>query len=186
MQGCMFFNYFYLGEERNETESEVHQYLIKKKLRFDVSLFLNDSLKGLGENPKFRLNDSIFKHTLIQTRIYNKDHTILTGYGQCFGDFEHGNLFDSIIPTREPYMFFNSNLNFKNEVELFQISDAEKQNLIEQSSKYDYTYVVYWTKWTKKYSMRLLKPISKLKEKYPDRIFLILANSAKDVDWDNY
>ncbi len=48
------------------------------------------------------------------------------------------------------------------------------------SKGYSYTFVVYWTKWTNYFSKHLLKEVSRIKRQFPDKVLVILINTAKD------
>lgn len=67
-----------------------------------------------------------------------------------------------------------------NELELINIDSETKINLIKNSKNYDYIFIVYWTIWTNYFSKHLLKEVSKIKDKYPEKVLVILVNTAKD------
>jgi hypothetical protein len=72
-------------------------------------------------------------------------------------------------------------LSLKKELVLFDFNFAQKQSLATIAKNYKYTIVVYYTIWTNYFSEKVLKELSKFKKKHPDEVYLILANSAKDM-----
>ncbi len=177
---CNLIRLINTSAENNESTEEINSFLSKRKYHYDYSFENIDSTSYLLADSKYRINDSNSRYSLIQLRIYNSDGDFYSGYSQCMGSFNERKIFDSFPPKKNNYPFLNTELKLVNELELINASTETKQKVFEKAKQYDYTFVVYWTIWTNYYSKHIMKEVSKIKKKEPDRVLVIFINTAKD------
>ena len=94
--------------------------------------------------------------------------------------FNKNKIIDKLPPPKNTYPFLNTNLKLINEFDLINIDSTTKSKIINESRHYNYTFVVYWTIWTNYFSKHVLKKVSKIKNKEPNKVLVILVNTAKD------
>jgi len=170
-----------LGEENNETIEEANKYLDKKNIKHDESILLNDEMFGKNTPNKCKIDTALKGSSYIQVRIFDSTGNLYTAYTQCMGSFMENNFLNGFPPNKNNYPFFNKSLNFITNLDLMAISNKKKEEFILNNKSHSYTLVVYWNIWTKSFSKKVLKKVSKYKKKYGDKVYVILCNSAKDV-----
>lgn len=178
---CSILHLINVKKEKNESIYEVNAFLKKKKYTYDESLFLNDSLHFLRKTSGYIHSDLSKIVSYIEVRIFDSSGANYTSFSQCHNDFAKKG-FVSEIPIRlnSQQLYINNTLSLKNELVLFDINFAQKQSIETFAKNYKYTIVVYYTIWTNHFSEKVLKELSKFKKKYPNEVYLILANSAMD------
>ena len=169
-----------ISEENDESTEEISSFLKQKKFHYDYSFEVIDSTSFLLAQPNYRLDDSSLGYSLIQLRVYDSLGNLYSGYSQCMGSFNKNKIIDKLPPPKNTYPFLNTKLKLRNELNLINIDSETKLKVIKESRKHDYTFVVYWTIWTNYFSKHVLKEVSKIKIKEPDKILVILVNTAKD------
>ena len=168
------------SEQKDESANEIHSFLSKHKYKYDYSFENIDSTSNLLKTSKYRINNDSVKYSFIQLRIYSSNGKLYSGYSQCMGDFNNRKIIEGLPPSKNTHPFLNSLLEFNNELDLINISSETKSDIIDLASKYDYTFIVYWTIWTNYFSKHVLREVSKIKSKYPDKVLVILVNTSKD------
>ena len=74
----------------------------------------------------------------------------------------------------------NYDLYFANDLQLLELPENEKQQLITTSQSMDYTIVVYYTKWIGWYSKSVLKELNKyIQKNNPSRILFMKVNTTR-------
>ncbi len=164
----------------DESSEEIAAFLKKKKYSYDYSFENIDSTANLLLQADHRINDSSAQYSFIQLRVYDSLGSLYSGYSQCMGNFNKRIILDSLPPRKNPYPFLNKDLKFEAELDLINIDDETKRTIMKEAREYDYTFVVYWNIWTNYFSKHLLKDVSKAKKKYPDKVLVILVNTAID------
>ncbi len=167
-----------MTEPNDESTIEVNRFI--KKYKYDHSLFADDSKSWMQKTKTYGINNDTTKYSYIQLRIYNRDGSLYSAYSQCMGDFNKRNFVDSFPLKKNDYPFINSQLKFKNEMDLLALSSETKEQILNKSQKYKYTYVVYYAIWTNSLSKHVLKEVSKIKSKHPNDVMVILVNLARD------
>ena len=165
-------------EQKDESTEEMNAFLSKRKYHFDYSFRNIDSTALLLADETYRINDSNVNYSYIQMRIYDSIGEFYSGYSHCMGSFNKRKFIDSFPPSKNTYPFLNTDLNFENELDLIHMDSLTPSDVLEKSKKNDYTIVVYWTMWTNYFSKHVLHEVSKIKEKYPDEVFVMLVNTA--------
>jgi hypothetical protein len=166
------------SEQKDESPEEIDAFLSKRNYNFDYSFRNIDSTALLLADEKYRINDSNVNYSYIQMRVYDSIGEFYSGYSQCMGSFNKRKFIDSFPPAKNTYPFLNTDLNFENELDLIELDASTLDRLLEKSKKYEYTFVVYWTMWTNYFSKHVLREVSKIKEEYPDRVLVVLVNTA--------
>jgi hypothetical protein len=166
------------SEQKNESKDEIDSFLTKRKYHFDYSFENIDSTSNLLTDEKYRINDSNVNYSYIQLRVYDSIGKFYSGYSQCMGDFNKRNFIDSFPPSKNTYPFLNNDLNFENELDLIYIDSTLTDGILKMSKTYDYTFVVYWNIWTNYFSKHVLREVSKMKRKHPNRVLVIFVNTA--------
>ncbi len=176
---CNLIRLLNTSERNDESTEEINSFLSKRKYHFDYSFKNIDSTSYLLDDSNFRLNDSSH-YSAIQLRIYDSVGDFYSGYSQCMGSFYDVKAINKLPPPKNLYPYLNTNLKFKDELELIEIDSETKLMLLESPIKYDYIFVVYWTAWSNSFSKRLLQKVSKIKKKNQEKVLVILINIAKD------
>ncbi len=176
---CNIIRILQLKEPDDESTIEVSRYV--KKYNFDYSLFADDSKSWMQKTKIYGINNDTTKYSYIQLRIFNRDGSLHSAYSQCMGDFNSRNFVDSFPLKKNDYPFVNTQLKFKNELDLLVLNSETKEQILVKSEKHNYTYVVYYTIWTSYFSKHVLKEVSKIKKKHPNEVLIILVNMARDT-----
>jgi hypothetical protein len=169
-----------LKDSNDESTIEVNRYL--KHYKYDYSLFADDTKSWMQKTKTYGINNDTSKYSYIQLRIFNRDGSLHSAYSQCMGDFNSRNFVDSFPLKKNDYPFVNTQLKFKNELDLLLLNSETKEQILVKSEKYNYTYVVYYTIWTSYFSKHVLKEVSKIKKKHPNEALVILVNMARDTE----
>jgi hypothetical protein len=172
-----------MSEPNDESKIEVNRFI--KKYKYDYSLFADDTKSWMQKTKLYGINNDTTKYSYVQLRIYNRDGSLYSAYSQCMGDFNKRNFVDSFPLKRNDYPFINKQLNFKNEMDLLDLSTEKKEQILSQSINYKFIYVVYYAIWTNYPSKHVLKEVSKIKSKNPNDVMVILVNLAKDTEEEN-
>ena len=173
------------SEEKNESSSEISSFLKKHKYAYDYSFESIDSTYHLMKTAEHRINNDSLRYSYIQLRIYDKAGNLYSGYSQCMGNFNQRKIIDSIPPAKNTNPFLNQKLQFKDELDSLYITPEARHKLLEDTQKYDYTFVVYYTIWTNYFSEHVLSEVSKTKRSNPDKIRVVLVNTAREKSPDN-
>jgi hypothetical protein len=177
---CNIIRLLQLKDSNNESTIEVNRYL--KHHKYDYSLFADDTKSWMQKTKTYGINNDTSKYSYIQLRIFNRDGSLHSAYSQCMGDFNSRNFVDSFPLKKNDYPFVNTQLKFKNELDLLLLNSETKEQILVKSEKYNYTYVVYYTIWTSYFSKHVLKEVSKIKKKHPNEALVILVNMARDTE----
>ncbi len=175
---CNLIRILQTKEPNDESKIEVNRYL--KKYNYDYCLFADDTKSWMQKTKTYGINNDTTKYSYIQLRIFNRDASLHSAYSLCMGDFNCRNFVDSFPLKKNDYPFINNQLNFKNELDLLVLNSETKEQILVQSEKYKYTYVVYYVIWTSSFSKHVLREVSKIKSKHPNEALVILVNMAKD------
>jgi hypothetical protein len=180
LNSCDLIRLLNTSEQNDESTEEINSFLRKRKYKYDYSFENVDSTSDSLARPKYRLNNDRTNYAFIQLRIFKSNGELYSGYSQCMGNFNNRKFIDSLPPTKNTYPYINTELLFENELDLINISPGIKSQIIDKSKKYDYTFVVYWTIWTNYFSEHVLHEVSKMKAEFPDKVLVILVNTAKE------
>jgi hypothetical protein len=180
LNSCNLIRLLNTSKEENEDIEKIQKFLSKHNFTYDFIFENTDSTAYLLKDPKYRINNDSIKYSYIQLRIYDSKGDLYTGLSQCMGNFNKKFFLDSFPPSKNLYPFLNNNLKFINELDLINISEQTKKQVIEFSNSYDYTFVVYWTIWTNYFSKHVLREVSKIKRSYPSKVCIIFINTAKE------
>lgn len=174
-------------EENNESDKEISSYLESNNIEFDYSFLFTDSLISKFSTSPYALNKYKLKNQVnasyIQLRVYNSKGKLYSGYSQCYGPFKKLNILDQYPPRIINHLPNNYDLELKTTSELWNITGEKRNEILEKSSDYDYTLVVYWNIWTNYFSREVLEKASSYatENNNPNsKILLILVNTAKD------
>jgi hypothetical protein len=172
----------------DKSKLEVENYLVKNKVGFqDYNLFIKDELIDSLSSKKHAVNLWQFEHgveqSTIQLRIYDSLGVLVNGYVQCYGEFKRLN-----ILSEKPFKTFshlptNFDLRFRDNLDLWNISESDRQAILVKASKKKFTFVVYWNIWSNYYSKIILKKLKKyLKEfQMKNDVLIILVNTDYSI-----
>ena len=173
----------------DKNEDEVKHFLKRKNYRFDYSLLSIDSLSHCHAYEKYNIQkvpESIFArsntYSALQLRIYKSNGELYSALSQCDGDFNPiPNFINELPPIQGHNPDVNKNLLLKNEFDLVHIDPDKIQEIMLTSSRYEYVFVVYWNIWMDYFTEHLLRNVSRMKRKYPDKIMVVLINNDLDM-----
>jgi len=177
LSSCNIILLLQLKEETDESKTQVIRFT--RRYKFDYHFFADDSKSWLQKTKTYGINNDTSKYSYIQLRIFNRDGSLHSAYSQCMGDFNKRNFVDSFPLKKNDYPFINHQLTFKNELDLLTLDEESKKQMLLNSVRFKYTYVVYYTIWTNYLSKHVLKEVSKIKTKHPNDVMVVLVNTAK-------
>ncbi len=169
-----------------------------KKAKYESLPFQRHYLKGLGvdtsnlyqlkcnyrdslSNIKYAINLYKVKHgghaSPVQFRLYDSTGKFITGWEQCFGNAKKLGYFDT-IPMHISYKVYpkviNFNLSFYTDLKLFDIKEKEKQIILSNIHKYDYTIIIFWASWAGTFNKRNFENVYNYIRKYKNKKFYLL------------
>lgn len=180
LYSCDIMRLLNTSKQKDETTEEISVFLNKHKFIYDYSFSNIDSTSNLLTDSIYKLDKKSAIYSFIQLRIYDTSGKLYSGYSQCMGNFNSRKFIDSLPPLKNSYPYLNSELEFKDELNLISISPETKMQVLQEYQRYDYIFVVYWTIWTNYFSKHVLREVSKIKSEEPDRVFVIFVNLAKE------
>lgn len=180
LNSCDLLRLLNTSKEKDESTKEINRFLTKHNYKYDFSFENIDSTSNLLKSLKHRLNNDTTSYSYIQLRIYDSLGNLYSGYSQCMGNFNTRKIIDSLPPSKNTNPFLNNTLKFQDELDLININLDTKLQVIQESKKYDYILVVYWTIWTNYFSKHVLKEVSNIKSKNPKNVLVIVVNVAKE------
>lgn len=184
ISSCGFVHYMGTKSTVDKSSLEVNNYLIRNKISFyDYNLFIKDELIDSLSSKKHAVNLWQLEHgteqSTIQLRIYDSLGVLVNAYVQCYGEFKRLN-----ILSDKPYKKFNHlptnfELQFNDNLDLWNINESDRQEILAKASQKKYTIVVYWNIWSNYYSKVMLKELRKYLKKYQmkDEVLIILVNT---------
>lgn len=177
LQSCDLIRLIYTTESRDESVEEINEFLDKHRYNFDYSVCAIDSTYASFSNEKNNIyittSDFI---TAIQLRVYEPSGNLYSAYSQCGGDFKKSRNITAVPPAKNQNPNINTALKLSDELDLLELSNVQRQEIIEKSKSHPYTFVVHWAIWTNYFSENVLQDISRLKKKYPKDVLVILVN----------
>jgi hypothetical protein len=130
--------------------------------QFEFDAQYDDSLK---HNVRYFLNTQSAQkgsYSLIQTRMYDSTGRIVGGYEICMGNAKFLGIFET-VPIASKYEkvngYVNPKVSFYNDVHFLVATEQEKQQLLEETQKYDYTLMVIWPSSSRYYTKRHLRQV---------------------------
>ena len=125
-----------------------------------------DSLSTLPYAVNLYKTDHNGKASAVQFRLYDKNGNLITAWEQCFGNAKLLHYFDS-IPMKphiiEPVL--NKNLTLEHDLNLFDITDNEREKIIRKSKGYDYTVIIFWAAWAGSFTKKNFRNVYRYMKK---------------------
>lgn len=155
--GCSLLHFLTVNDKRPpETHAVYNAFLnnlhIDTTDSFQISGKYYDSLSS----TRYALNTYKLKHdgkaSPVQIRMYNSKNKLVNGYEQCFGDLSKLGMMDSVPMKKLSWLPVNYDLTLKNDLALLNVSPVCKQTILKECKNYDYTILVFYTKWAGWYS----------------------------------
>jgi len=119
----------------------------------------------LKQNERYFLNSQSAQkgsYSLIQTRMYDSTGCIVGGYEICMGNAKFLEIFEN-VPIASKYEqvngYVNPNVSFYNDVHFLVTTEQGKQQLLEETLKFDYTLMVIWPSSSRYYTKRHLRQV---------------------------
>lgn len=184
ISSCSFVHYMGTKTTIDKSKLEVENYLVKNKVAFqDYNLFIKDELIDSLSIKKHAVNLWQLEHgveqSTIQLRIYDSLGKLVNGYVQCYGEFKKLN-----ILSEKPFKSFshlptNFDLQFKDNFDLWNITDSDQQEILAEAGRKKFTFVVYWNIWSNYYSKIMLKKLREYLKKFEmkNEVLIILVNT---------
>ena len=107
----------------------------------------------------------------IQTIMFDKNGNCVGGYELCYGNARMLDVYDEVpIFQRNRYndTIFNI-VNFKNYIDILDISDTEKEYITNTMKEYDFNLVVVWDYYAGYYMKRHLRQVKRYVKKFNDK-----------------
>lgn len=187
LNACGFIHFMATKPVGDRDKAVIQEYLHKNKFTaFDYNFQAIDTLIDSLDAAKHALDTWKTEHgtpqSKIQFRVYDSIGDLINGYTQCYGDFKKLNMVKTKEFSHFPWLPNNYNLRFEDDPELWDISNAQKQELL-SSNHHKYTIVIYWNIWSNYYSRIMLKELNKHFERYKDKDLyrVILVNTDRDI-----
>jgi hypothetical protein len=185
--GCVvLFPFYGIKSPRNEPREYQKQYLSDLGLdTFHVYSIRSSCIDSLSE-PKYLLNEYKIKTgakaSVVQIRMYDRNGIFQYGWEQCFGNLKHFDLFKTIpISSKYQHLPVNMNLTFMTDLELFDLTDMQREALLSEILNYDYIIAVFWASWAGYFSKNTLKQVCEyVNNSGPSRILFIKLNTSSN------
>lgn len=184
---CQVMHYLATDEPQDENPKEIKNYLSKNHITlYNYSFRIIDSLLPLMSEEKYAMNTYKLDHDAraspIQLRVYDSLGKLQNGYAQCYGPFKKLNILDSYPPRIIGHLPTNYNLKFVDDLDLWQIDEKTKDDILKKSKASTYTFVVYWNMWSKHFSKVVLEEMEKYVNEYSDKdikfLYIIVNTGA--------
>lgn len=184
ISSCGFVHFMGTKDAVDKSKEEVDKYLMKNQVSFyDYNLLLKDEWIDSLSGKKHALNlwqlEHGTKQSTIQLRMYDSLGILVNAYAQCYGEFKKLNILSGKPFKRFSHLPTNFDLRFKDNLDLWNITGSERQEILEKSANQKFTFVVYWNIWSNYYSRVMLKELRKYLKKYEmkDEVLIILVNT---------
>jgi len=176
--GIVYYFMYDVTPRKNEPHRQQIEYLITESIDTQNVFSIRCSHMDSLSDEKYALDSYKLKTgasaAAVQIRMYGPDGSFIYGWDQCMGNPHIYKIFDT-LPMHSPYdLTINFNLHLYSDLNLFDIGNVEKANLIEQSKEFDYTIVVFWAEWVGVFADRAFADVYDYVSKYPEVDFLIL------------
>lgn len=188
ISSCGFVHFMGTKATVDQSKPEVANYLIENNLDcYDYNLLFKDELIDSLSIKKYALNLWQLEYgttqSTIQLRIYDSLGKLVNGYAQCYGEFKKLN-----ILSEKPFKTFshlptNFDLRFKDDIDLWDISESDRQEIFVKANEKKYTLVIYWNIWSNYYSKVMLKELRKYLQKFQMKkeVLIILVNTDYSI-----
>jgi hypothetical protein len=184
ISSCGFVHFMGTKDPVDKSKEEVDKYLMKNQVSFyDYNLLLKDEWIDSLSGKKHALNlwqlEHGTKQSTIQLRMYDSLGILVNGYAQCYGEFKKLNILSGKPFKTFSHLPTNFDLRFRDNLDLWNITGSERQEILEKSANQKFTFVVYWNIWSNYYSRVMLKELRKYLKKYEmkDEVLIILVNT---------
>lgn len=166
-------------EETNVSQAVANQFLVKANVDTINSFMKNCNPAYKLSSPTIALDtNSRRKGTdaLIQLRMYDNRGKLVSAWEQCWGNLKEFNKmgFMDSLPMKELNCPINYNLNLASDLNIFDISEQQKEVLMNECKSHNYTIVVFYATYTGWYSKDVLWRANKYIKKHKDSSILFL------------
>lgn len=122
------------------------------------------------------------KASVLQIRMYDSIGNFLGGWEQCMGKAKRWDIYCT-MPLNSKYInsSINHKLNFYNDLNLFDISKKEKERIMQELNKNDYTIILIWCSWAGNYCKKHLKDADKYVKSYTEKKIQVLKLNLSSI-----
>lgn len=184
VSSCGFIHYMGTKERVEKGDDEIKTYLDKENFRtYNYSLkmkpyFLDKLADSSHVIDLYKLKRNTEQSTM-QIRVFDSNGELITGYTQCYGNLNWINILRKEEFIKNDYFPNNYKLNYKDEFDLYEITEEEKNKILKESEGKN-RIVIYWNIWSNYYSRIMLKKTRKYIKKFDPEMkntFVILVNN---------
>ena len=175
---CSLVHYLTVSERTNESMHRANEYLfnISGDTSFSFQMKV-DYIDSLSTRPfalnTYKLNKGT-NASPVQIRMYTPDGKFIMVWSQCFGNINRLGILDSIPFKKVSHLPINLNLSLQKDLELFKISEKEREKIFETIKDFDYVVILFWAMWTGWYSKDTIKRLYRFQELNGESSILIL------------
>ena len=188
ISSCSFVHYMGTKSTVDKSTLEIDNYLTTNKIDYyDYNLLLKDEMIDSLSSKRHAVNLWQLEYgttqSTIQLRIYDSLGELVNAYVQCYGEFKRLN-----ILSEKPFKTFshlptNFDLRFRDNLDLWNISEVDRQEILVKTSSKKFTFVVYWNVWSNYYSRVMLKELKNYLRKFDmkNEVLIILVNTDYSI-----
>lgn len=184
LSSCSLLHYMTVKDATYENKQVYNQFLLSQGVDTSYSYQLSKNYFDSISSKNFAINTYKLKYgtnaSPVQIRMYDKKGKLINAYEQCFGEIKKLGQLTEFPMKKIEHLPINYDLYFANDLQLLELPETEKQQLITTSQSMDYTIVVYYTKWIGWYSKSVLKELNKyIQKNNPSRILFMKVNTTR-------
>ena len=182
LSGCTYV-FYGIKDKKFENHQQQLKFLVSRNVDtldvYSIKCGYLDSLKDSSHAINTYKLKTGASPAAVQIRMYNNSGNFLYGWSQCMGNPHFLKIFDT-IPMNSPYELpINFNLQFEKDLDLFEISEHQRREIINRTKNSDYTIIIYWAEWTGKFAKDVFKDVYDYVKSYPDvNIYILKLNTA--------
>ena len=121
------------------------------------------------------------KASAVQMRMYEGNGKFHYGWQMCFGDLKKAQVLDSFPLKKTPFPDMNMQLSLQRDLNLFEMSEAEKLQILREATNKQYVITVFWTGWTGWFAKDAFRKLKRYLRKYhqKENVLVLKLNLTK-------
>lgn len=187
--GCgsfILYPFYGIQKPHKDTKEFCNQLLLKHQFDTANSYFISPQFVDSISVAKFALNLYKLKTNTsaspLQLRMYDQNGKLVYGWAQCFGDLGRSQILDSIPFKHRPSLdgIINFDLQLATDLELLDLSDYERRQMIKRLGQNEFVIVVFYARWMGWFTKDTFKKLRRYVDAHDHKsIGLVFVNTSK-------